>query len=145
MIKDITAFNDLTKKYPERFSKRIHRMVYFIELLLKRKDIAYRPLDPEHFENFCKDNIRHIEGVWAGTPFILAIEQKWIIHCILGLKIMHKEYKVWIRYFKECRILVSRKWGKSLLASALIIWFTACDNEPAAQNFCLASNMEQAA
>ena len=41
MIKDITNFHDLTKKYPDRFSKRIHRQVYFSEQLLKRKDIEF--------------------------------------------------------------------------------------------------------
>lgn len=141
----IQEFHNLTKKYPERFSKKIHRMVFFIDLLLQDKGVEYRPADPEHFQQFCFDYIVHIEGIWAGMPFVLSLEQKWIVHCILGIKIKDKTYKVWVRYFREGMIFVARKWGKTLFASALEIWFTLCDKEPAAAVYNFASNSTQAA
>lgn len=141
----IMAFHNLTRKYPERFSKKIHKQVFFIETLLKKKGIQYKSGDPEHFEQFCKDHIKHIEGVWAGRPFILSAEQKWIAHCVLGIKEKEKTYKVWIRYFREVFVFVGRKWGKTLFLAALELWIVLCDKEPAAACYSFAGNSTQAA
>ena len=144
MTNPITEFHNLAKRYPERFSKKIHRMICFTEQVLKKKGVKYKPADPEHFEEFCKKHIKHIEGVWAGRPFILSTEQKWIIHCILGIKEKNKTYNVWTRYFRECKLFVARKWGKTLFISALELWFTLCDKEPAAACYSFGSNEVQA-
>ena len=140
----IYDFHSATRKNPERYSKKIHKMVFFAEQLLAKKGIEYKANDPCHFEEFCKQHIKHIEGVWAGKPFILSFEQKWITHCILGIKEKDKTHKVWVRYFRECVIFVARKFGKTLFMAALELWFVLCDKEPAAACYSFASNAIQA-
>lgn len=139
----INEFHELTKKRPQNFCKKIHRQVYFVEKLLLKKGIEYKPIDPELFEEYCK-TLKHQKGIWAGKPFVLSIEQRWIVHCVLGIKIFDKSYKMWLRFYKEVVVFVGRKWGKSLFLAALATYCAALDKEPGAEVICYASSGDQA-
>ena len=84
-----------------------------IEGLLARDDIWYDDTDVEAFIEFCR-LFKHREGRWAGQPFELSIEQRYIAACVFGLKTYDEELGLEIRYFRELVLLVARKWGKAL-------------------------------
>lgn len=143
MVSWITEYCDYVEnKRPQDFGEDIHRLVKLVEKLLKRKDIAYKESDPIYFEKFCR-LLKHKEGEWAGQPFILNREQKFISACFLGIKQYSKVYGKWLRYFRELNIFVARKWGKTLFISALALWFLGFDNEPGAYGTVLAENARQ--
>ena len=86
---------------------------------------------------------RHREGEWAGEPIELNREQKYIVACILGIKIYDKKKERFIRYFTELDLFVARKWGKDTFVVPLIAYFVGVDKEPSALCQIVAENLTQ--
>lgn len=85
--------------------------------------------------------LKHIEGEWAGTNFILADFQKDdIIRPVFGLK----EYKGGPRLIKECYIEIPKKNGKTTLLAAIELFLMLGDGEPGAQVYNCAGDDSQA-
>lgn len=84
-------------------------------------------------ENFC----HHSKG--RSDLVKLELWQKAIVSCIFGIV---KENG--LRQFREVIIIVARKNGKSLFASAIMAYMSFLDGEYGAELYCLAPKLEQA-
>lgn len=133
MLKWIQDYIKYVEKKPNDFNQDIKNNIRQIKELLARPNIEYKESDPIAFEKTCL-LFKHREGIWAGQPVELNMEQKYMVACILGIKQWSKEYNKYIRYFTEFDLFVSRKWGKDTFIVPLIAWFVGFDKEPNA--FC---------
>lgn len=88
---------------------------------------------------FFPDQLTHIEGALAGTPFVLEPWQQAIIGCIFGWKAADG-----YRRYRMVLILVPRKNGKTPLVAGIANYILFCDGEVGAQNVCAAGDTEQA-
>ena len=139
-IKYIDDFHKLTKDNPKHFCKKIHASVFMIEKLLKQKDIEYKESDVNAFMNMT-NMFRHWKG--STKKIELDITQKWIVACILGIKTKDKDGD-WVRYFKECRIFVAKKFGKSVLMALFALWGLLFDRDrEGAEIYCVATKKSQ--
>lgn len=143
MLKWITDFISYVKKHPQDFNRDVKDNVRQIEELIKRKDIVYKDADPTAFEELCRACFKHREGVLAGKPLILNMEQRYIASCVLGIKEWSKEYNCYVRYFNELDLFVARKWGKDHFIAPLIAYFLGLDKEPSAWGQIVAENASQ--
>ena len=90
----------------------------------------------EFVERYCK----HSKGRWANKPVILELWQKAFVGAIFG--IIHKETK--FRRFREVLLIVGKKNGKSLIASAIALYMLIADGEGGAECYSVATKKEQA-
>lgn len=85
---------------------------------------------------FIESFVHHSEG--RNDLLSLELWQKALISALFGIVDADG-----VRQFKECFVLVARKNGKTLLASAIIAYCTFCDGEYGARTFCLAPKLDQ--
>lgn len=142
MLKWIKDYISYVEKRPQDFNRDVKDNIRQIKELISRKNIVYKEADPIAFEKFCRF-FKHREGVLAGTPLILNMEQKYIAACVLGIKEWSKQYNCYIRYFTELDLFVSRKWGKDHFIAPLIAYFLGLDKEPSAWGQIVAENSKQ--
>lgn len=142
MITWIQDYISYVEKHPNDFNKDVKNNIRQIKELITRKGIAYKQADPVAFEKFCR-MFKHREGVLAGQPIILNMEQRYIAACILGIKEWSKQYDCWVRYFNEMDLFVARKWGKDTFIAPLICYFLGLDKEPSAWGQIVAENSQQ--
>lgn len=93
----------------------------------------------DHVFRFC-GMLKHIEGQWGGTEFVLEPFQKFILGSIFGWK--HKNSGT--RRYREAYLEVPRKNGKSFLCSAVALYAMVADGEQGAQVYTVATKREQA-
>ena len=86
-------------------------------------------------ETFC----HHCEGDLAPNLIKLELWQKAVIACMFGL-VDEDGY----RHFREVVLIMGRKNGKTLFASAIIAYCTYMDGEYGAKTFCVAPKLDQA-
>jgi phage terminase large subunit-like protein len=99
----------------------------------------------EKAERVCKfaSRLCHTKGKWAGKKNSRLKLEPWQVFFLTTLF-------GWIdaetrhRRFREALLSVPRKNGKSLLASAIGLYCLLCDNEPGAEIFAAANNLDQA-
>ncbi len=139
----IHEWHQYVKREPQNHGNDIKALMKLVEDLLQRKDVFYDPTDVEAFIEFCSF-MQHREGRWAGEPFELTLEQKYIAACVFGFKMFDEELEMEVRYFRELVLFVSRKWGKSFYISAIGLFLLMADGEAAAQVWCLATMKTQA-
>lgn len=87
--------------------------------------------------------VRHTEDRFLGYPFRLSEVQEVIVRLLFGWKIpadvtdpaTGAPVRLWVRLYKELRLWVPRKWGKSefLAGLGLIVWLI--EGVPAGQGF----------
>ena len=142
MLKWIKDYISYVEKRPQDFNRDVKDNIRQIKELIGRKNIVYKEADPIAFEKFCRF-FKHREGVLAGTPLILNMEQKYIAACVLGIKEFSKQYGCFVRYFSEMDLFVSRKWGKDHFIAPLITYFLGLDKEPSAWGQIVAENSTQ--
>lgn len=142
MLKWITDFFEYVDKHPKEYNRNVKNNVRQTKALLKERWITYKKSDPIAFEEFAM-LFRHQEGELAGQPFIMDMEQKYIIACILGIKIYDRKRQRWLRFFTELNLFVSRKWGKDTFIAPLACWFLGMDKEPSAWGQIVAENSQQ--
>lgn len=81
----ITDFIGYVKEKPSQYNQHVKNNARLIEELLGRKNIFYKEADPVAFQKFAR-LFKHQEGKWAGRPFELDLEQRYIVACVLGIK-----------------------------------------------------------
>lgn len=96
---------------------------------------AYRAIQ------FVERNLVHIEGKYAGLPFILEPWQRVIFENVFGWK----KKKTNKRRYRVLYIEVPRKNGKSTLGAAIALYLLFADREFGAQIVSAAADREQAA
>lgn len=88
---------------------------------------------------FIESKCHHSEGRLAPKKLKLELWQKAIVSVIFGIV-----GEDGFRQFREAIIVVGRKNGKTLFASAIMEYMIYCDGEYGAKAFCLAPKVEQA-
>ena len=94
----------------------------------------------DHAVNFIECFCKHSKGKWANKPVLLELWQKAFISALFG--IIDKE--TGLRRFKETFLLVGKKNGKSLLASAIALYMLTADGEGGSECCSVATKREQA-
>ena len=89
--------------------------------------------------NFIETQCRHSEGELAPGLFILELWQKALLSCMFG--IIGKDGN---RQFREVFIVIGRKNGKTLFASAVMAYMLFADGEYGAKAYCVAPKVAQA-
>ena len=90
--------------------------------------------------NFIEKFCRHNKGKTAGKPFILELWQKALLSALFGF--VHKE--TGLRQYRELVLIVARKNGKSMLASAIATYLLFADKEAAPELYSVATKRDQA-
>lgn len=142
MLKWIQEYIKYVEKRPQDFNRDVKDNIRQIKELIGRKNIYYKEADPIAFEKFCR-MFKHREGVLAGKPLVLNMEQRYIAACILGIKEWSTEFNCYVRYFNELDLFVARKWGKDHFIAPLITYFLGLDKEPSAWGQIVAENSNQ--
>ena len=88
---------------------------------------------------FIETQCRHSEGELAPNLLTLELWQKALISCMFGI-MDHDGY----RQFREVFVVVGRKNGKTLLASAILAYMLFKDGEYGAKAYCVAPKVAQA-
>lgn len=94
----------------------------------------------EHALTFIEKFCKHSKGKWGGKPVVLELWQKAFVCALFG--VLKKSTKK--RRFKEAILLVARKNGKSLLASAISLYMMIADSEAGAECYAVATKRDQA-
>jgi phage terminase large subunit-like protein len=82
----------------------------------------------------------HSKGEWAGRPFILAPWQRDLLRKLFGWKRANGT-----RLYRTFYLEVPRKNGKSTFCAGIALYLTLYDNEPGAEVFSAAADIDQAA
>lgn len=120
----------------------------YVKLACKRHvDDINNPDCPYYFdekavERFCSfaELMVAVEGKWAGKPLKLEPWQKFAFGVKFGWKRKSDDF----RRFRETYVEIPRKNGKSTIAAIEALYMLCLDGEMGAQEFCGASNKEQA-
>ena len=115
------------------------RMIYeYIVHGLERKEFYYDPKRADHAISWIETHCFHTEGDLAPGPLQLELWQKAALACMFGIVDENG-----LRQFREIFWVLSRKQGKSLLASAVgrYIW---CNDGFGARVYCVAPKLDQA-
>lgn len=89
--------------------------------------------------DFFAECIHHVEGTFAGEPFIMPEWQENITRTLFGWKRPDGS-----RRYRDVFFFVPRKNGKTTWTAAIGLYLLACDNEQKAQVYCCAGEIEQA-
>lgn len=117
-------------------------IVYLYEYLidgLQKKAFRYDAVKADHAIDWIETHCFHTEGPLAPGPLKLELWQKALIACVFGLVDENGN-----RQFREVVLIVARKNGKSLLASAICNYMFRENGGYGARVYCLAPKLEQA-
>ena len=106
---------------------------------LESKDFTFDQKKANKAIEFIETQCRHSEGELAPGLFILELWQKALLSCMFG--VLDKDGN---RQFREVLVVVGRKNGKTLLASAIIAYMLFADGEYGAKAYCVAPKVAQA-
>ena len=116
------------------------RLLYeYIADGLKNKSFFFDQEQADEVINFIESHCYHTEGALAPNLLKLELWQKALVSVIFGIVDDYGN-----RQFREIVLLVARKNGKSLFASAIMDYVAFLDGEYGAEIYCLAPKLEQA-
>lgn len=104
-----------------------------------RDDIYFDTNDVDRKIRFI-GKFKHWESPFTGQPFILLPYQQWIISNIFGWKYKDSNERV----IKNALLLMSRKQGKTVLASALMLCAIIGDGQQGVSGYTIANSAAQA-
>lgn len=142
----------MNKVYPEKYTRYARDVVdgkilagYLVRLAAKRylefmnrDDMEFREKMADKPVNFIS-KLRHTEGQFYKKPFILQDWQEFMIYGMFGFYWKGTDKRV----CRNAYIQISRKSGKTSLASALALYGLIGDNEPGAEIDFVAPSAEQ--
>lgn len=106
---------------------------------LEQKQFTFDQKRANRAIEFIETQCRHSEGELGGQLFKLELWQKALISCMFGI-IGKDGY----RQFREVFVVVGRKNGKTILASAIMAYMLYADGEYGARAYCVAPKVAQA-
>ena len=118
----------------------IHLIYEYIIKGLERKDFIYDQKKAAKAIDWIESHCFHTEGTLAPGNFKLELWEKAMISCIFGIC----EPETGYRQFREILLLVARKNGKSLLASAIANYIFQVDGGFGCRVFNIAPKLDQA-
>ena len=83
--------------------------------------------------------LTHVEGEWAGQPFILPAWQRKIVETLFGTV-----GRDGLRQYRQCLVAIPRKNGKSTMCAGIALYMLLVDGEPGAKVFSCAADRDQA-
>jgi phage terminase large subunit-like protein len=110
------------------------------ELADPESEWEYSESKANHAIDFCESYCKHSKGKLGGKPLLLELWQKALIAATFG--VIHKIDET--RRFQEVMLVVGRKNGKSVLASAVGLYMMVADGEPGAEVYACATKKDQA-
>ena len=117
------------------------RMIYeYIIKGLDEKRFSFDQKKANEAIDWIEAHTFHVEGPLAPGPFLLELWEKALISCIFGIM----NPKAGQRQFREVLLLIGRKNGKSILASAIANYVFRHDGGYGARVYNVAPKLEQA-
>lgn len=123
----------------ETTGKWIKDLYAYVVHGLENKQFYFDAKKAANAIKFIETQCRHSEGELAPGLLTLELWQKALVSCIFGI-IDENGY----RHFREVFVVIGRKNGKTLLASAIIAYMLYADGEYGAKAYCVAPKVAQA-
>jgi phage terminase large subunit-like protein len=141
MINPILEYWKQIESGQEVVSKKIYHTYQKIvaDLNDKNGEYYYSPRRAQHAIDFIERYCKHSKGVMGGKPFLLELWQKALIATVFGFIDIEGNRK-----YRRCILIIAKKNGKSLLASAIGLYLQIADNEPGAEVYAVATKKDQA-
>ena len=123
-------------------SDKVRRTFRHLVTKLNAPDLKYefREKDALFVIDFIEKFCCHSKGKWAGQPVRLELWQKALISALFGFK----DKETGLRQYRELILMIGRKNGKSLLASALGVYLLVADGEGGPEIYSVATKKDQA-
>lgn len=117
------------------------KLIYkYIVAALERKEMAYDARKAKAAIEWIEEHAHHTEGPLAPGKIKLELWQKAMLSCMFGIL----DPKTGQRQFREVVLIVARKNGKSLFASAIANYTFFLDGGYGTRVFCIAPKLDQA-
>lgn len=131
-----------SKKNRKRTSTKVFKVYKELIRIMddELSEWEYDASKANHAIEFIENYTRHSKGAMGGKPFILELWQKALVAATFGM--VHKIDGT--RKYQEVVIIVARKNGKSVLASAIGLYLQIADGEPGAEVYAVATKKDQA-
>ena len=147
MIKYPLEYNPILKywKKIESGEEVVCKKIYYTyqklakDLEDKDSEYYYSPARANHAIEFIENYCKHSKGELGGKPLLLELWQKAMIATIFGFIDIEGNRK-----YHRCILIIAKKNGKSLLASAIGLYLQIADNEPGAEVYACATKKDQA-
>lgn len=141
MINPILEYWDRIQSGQEIVCKKIYHTYKKIvaDLNDKNSEYYYSAKRANHAIDFIERYCKHSKGVMGGKPFLLELWQKALIATVFGFIDIEGNRK-----YRRCILIIAKKNGKSLLASAIGLYLQIADNEPGAEVYAAATKKDQA-
>lgn len=102
-------------------------------------EFFYCPKRANHVIEFIENYCRHSKGKMGGKPVVLELWEKALLAAAFGFVDIDGN-----RQYREVLLIVGKKNGKSLLASAVGLYLLTADGEPGPEVYALATKRDQA-
>jgi len=135
----ILEYYQKLKNGTEVAGRFIHTIYGYIIDGLEKKDFFFDAKKANKAIDWIEEHCFHVEGPKAPSPLELELWEKAFVSCIFGIVDDNGR-----RQFREVVLLIGRKNGKSLLASAIENYIFRCDGGYGARVFNIAPKLEQA-
>ena len=135
----ILEYYQKLKNGTEVAGRFIHTIYGHIIDGLEKKDFFFDAKKANKAIDWIEEHCFHVEGPKAPSPLELELWEKAFVSCIFGIVDDNGR-----RQFREVVLLIGRKNGKSLLASAIENYIFRCDGGYGARVFNIAPKLEQA-
>ncbi len=137
----IIEYWNLIESGQEIVSKKIYYTYQKLAKDLNDRDSEYyySPKRANHAIEFIETYTCHIKGAMGGKPLLLNLWQKALVASIFGFIDIEGNRK-----YRRAILIVAKKNGKSLLASAIGLYLMIADNESGAEIYSAALKKDQA-
>ncbi|NMB00765.1 MAG: terminase large subunit [Firmicutes bacterium] len=121
----------------EKVRKTYQKIVY--DLTDNTSEYYYSPKRANHVIEFIENYCKHSKGKEGGKPVILELWEKALLATVFGFIDI-----TGCRKYREAVLIVGKKNGKSLIASAVGLYLLVGDNEPGPEVYAVATKRDQA-
>lgn len=120
----------------EKVRKTYQKIVY--DLADNSSEYYYSPKRANHVIEFIENYCKHSKGKMGGQPVILELWEKALLATVFGFIDI-----TGCRKYREAVLVVGKKNGKSLIASAVGLYLLVGDNEPGPEVYAVATKRDQ--
>lgn len=119
-----------------KIEKTYKKLVWDIQ---NQSEFFYSPKRANHIIEFIENFCRHSKGKFGGKPVRLELWEKAMLATVFGFVDIEGNRK-----YREAILIIGKKNGKSLLASAVGLYMLMGDGEPGPEVYAVASKRDQA-
>lgn len=136
----IIEYQSWIKKNPNKVGKKLKAQMSKLIKDISSKDYYFDSEKSNHAIEFIENYCRNIKGKLAAELVVLDLWEKAFIAAIFGVINKHTG----LRKFKRAILIIAKKNGKSLLASAIELYMAIADGEGGAECYSVATKRDQA-